>query len=67
MDGKLWHGTWEGEESDVRRIDAETGEIMQTLGMPEGTGVSGLESDGAGLFFCGGGSCGKVRVVRQPK
>ena len=67
VDGKLWHGTWEGEESDVRRIDAETGEIMQTLGMPEGTGVSGLESDGAGRFFCGGGSSGKVRVVRQPK
>jgi hypothetical protein len=35
--------------------------------MPEGTGVSGLESDGAGLFFAGGGSSGKVRAVRRPK
>jgi hypothetical protein len=29
--------------------------------------VSGLESDGADQFFCGGGSSGKVRVVRRPK
>jgi hypothetical protein len=34
--------------------------------MPRGTGVSGLESDGADLFFCGGGNSGKVRVVRRP-
>src|SRR5579864_7074169 len=24
VEGELWHGTWEGEESDVRRIDAGT-------------------------------------------
>ena len=24
VDGELWHGTWEGETSDVRRIDPET-------------------------------------------
>jgi len=29
--------------------------------------VSGLESDGGDLFFCGGGSTGKVRAVRRPK
>ena len=29
-------------------------------------GVSGLESDGADLFFCGGGTTGKVRAVRRP-
>ena len=67
VDGKLWHGTWEGEKSDLRRIDAETGEVVETLDMPEGTAVSGLESDGAGRFFCGGGSSGKVRAVRLPK
>ena len=47
--------------------DAETGEVVETLDMPEGTAVSGLESDGAGRFFCGGGSSGKVRAVRLPK
>ncbi len=67
IDGELWHGTWEGEESDVRRMDPQTGEILEKLDMPPGAGVSGLESDGGDRFFCGGGSSGKVRVVRRPK
>jgi len=32
-----------------------------------GIGVSGLESDGANLFYAGGGASGKVRAVRRPK
>jgi hypothetical protein len=24
VDGELWHGTWEGDESDLRRIDPRT-------------------------------------------
>jgi streptogramin lyase len=67
VDGELWHGTWEGEESDVRRIDPRTGDLLERLEMPPGVGVSGLESDGGGRFFCGGGKSGKVRVVRRPK
>ncbi len=67
IDGELWHGTWEGEESDVRRVDLQTGEVLEQLDMPPGTGVSGLESDGADRFFCGGGSSGTVRTVRRPK
>ena len=35
--------------------------------MPPGVNVSGLESDGADQFFCGGGKSGKVRTVRRPK
>ncbi len=35
--------------------------------MPAGMAVSGLESDGGDRFFCGGGTSGKVRVVRRPK
>jgi glutamine cyclotransferase len=65
--GELWHGTWEGEESELRRIDPQTGEVLQKLDMPTGTGVSGLESDGGDRFFCGGGSSGKVRAVRRPR
>ncbi|MGH7002347.1 MAG: DUF5074 domain-containing protein, partial [Alphaproteobacteria bacterium] len=42
VDGELWHGTWEGEESDVRRVDPETGDVIETLAMPAGAGVSGL-------------------------
>jgi glutamine cyclotransferase len=67
IDGELWHGTWEGDESDLRRVDPRTGELLQRLEMPGGVGVSGLESDGRDQFFCGGGESGKVRVVRRPK
>lgn len=66
VDGELWHGTWQDDVSDVRRIDPRTGEVLARLDMPRGTGVSGLESDGADLFFCGGGNSGKLRVVRRP-
>lgn len=67
VDGELWHGTWEGDESDVRRVDPRTGEVLEQLDMPKGTGVSGLESDGGDRFFCGGGRSGKVRAVRRPR
>jgi glutamine cyclotransferase len=67
VDRELWHATWEGDESELRRIDPRTGEVLERLEMPAGVGVSGLESDGADQFFCGGGSSGKVRVVRRPR
>jgi len=67
VDGELWHGTWEGDQSDVRRVDPKTGEVLEKLEMPPGVYVSGLESDGGDQFFCGGGSSGKVRVVRRLK
>lgn len=67
VDGELWHATWEGDESDVRQIDPQTGEILERLEMPAGTGVSGLESDGGDRFFAGGGKSGKVRAIRRPK
>ena len=66
VDGDLWHGTWEGDESDLRRVDPRTGEVLERLEMPPGVGVSGLESDGGDRFFCGGGRSGKVRAVRRP-
>jgi outer membrane protein assembly factor BamB len=64
--GELWHGTWEHDESDLRHIDPETGAVLERIQMPAGVGVSGLESNGADLFFCGGGRSGKVRAVRKP-
>jgi glutamine cyclotransferase len=67
IDGELWHGTWEGDESDLRRIDPRTGEVLESVAMPPGVGVSGLESDGGDQFFCGGGSSGKLRAVRRPR
>ncbi len=67
VDGELWHGTWEDEQSELRRIDPRTGEVLKVLEMPEGVSVSGLESDGADRFYCGGGNSGKVRAVRRPR
>ena len=67
VDGELWHATWEGDESELRRIDPQTGKVLEQLEMPPGAGVSGLESDGGEQFFCGGGKSGKVRAVRRPK
>jgi glutamine cyclotransferase len=67
VDGELWHATWEGDESDLRRVDPRTGDVLETLEMPPGVFVSGLESDGGDRFFCGGGRSGKVRAVRRPK
>jgi glutamine cyclotransferase len=66
VDGELWHGTWEGDESELRRIDPQTGKVMESLELPPGVGVSGLESDGGDRFFCGGGKTGKIRSVRRP-
>jgi glutamine cyclotransferase len=67
IDGELWHGTWEADESEVRRVDPRTGDVMESLEMPPGMEVSGLESDGGDQFFCGGGNSGKVRTIRRPR
>jgi sugar lactone lactonase YvrE len=67
VEGELWHGTWEGDESEIRRIDPRSGAVLERLEMPRGIGVSGLESDGADLFYAGGGASGKVRAVRRSR
>jgi glutamine cyclotransferase len=66
VDGELWHGTWQDDESELRRIDPASGRVLEQIEMPKGVGVSGLESDGAERFFCGGGNSGKLRVVKRP-
>jgi glutamine cyclotransferase len=67
VDEELWHGTWEGDESELRRIDPKNGDVLESVTMPTGVGISGLESDGADRFFCGGGNSGKIRAVRRPR
>jgi len=66
VDGELWHGTWEGDESDLRRIDPQTGDVIERIELPDDVAVSGLESNGRDLFFCGGGNSGRIRAVRRP-
>jgi glutamine cyclotransferase len=67
VEGELWHATLEGDESELRRVDPQTGEVLEQIDMPHGIVISGLESDGSDRFFCGGQKTGKVRVVRRPK
>jgi glutamine cyclotransferase len=66
VDGDLWHGTLEDDASELRRVDPANGAVLERLALPQGVVVSGLESDGADLFYCGGGGSGKVRAVRRP-
>ncbi|HEV7694279.1 MAG TPA: hypothetical protein VGO52_25820 [Hyphomonadaceae bacterium] len=66
MDGELWHATWEADQSDIRHVNHETGEVLEKLDMPEGVGVSGMESNGKNTFFCGGAGNPRLRAVRKP-
>ncbi len=57
----------EAEQSRLRPIDPETGEVLERLEMRAGAAVTGLETDGAGVFCCCGRTSGKVRAVRNPR
>jgi len=50
VDGELQHGAWQDARSDLRRIDPDSGNVIELVEMPEGTGVLELESDGAERF-----------------
>ncbi len=63
--GELWHATWKNDASELRRIGAATGEVLESLEMPEGVNVSGLEADGKETFYCGGGNSRKLRIIRR--
>jgi hypothetical protein len=60
VEGELWHGTWEGDDADIRRVDLSTREVLARLTMSEGTEVS----DGGNVLFAGGAGCGRIRAVR---
>lgn len=66
VEGELWHATLEDGQSEIRRIDPGSGAVEERLPMPQGVLISGMEAAGAGLFYCGGASSGKVRAVRRP-
>jgi hypothetical protein len=66
VEGELWHGVLESEMSELRQIDPQSGEVLAQLDMPAGIAISGLESNGSDMFFCGGAGSGKLRTVRRP-
>lgn len=67
VDGELWHGTLENDQSELRHVSVDTGEVVEAIALPAGVAVSGLESDGGDLFYCGGAHTAKVRAVRRPR
>ena len=64
---ELWHATLEDGQSDIRRVNPQSGEVVERLEVPAGVAISGLETDGTGVFYCGGSSSGKVRALRKPR
>src|SRR3569833_2243612 len=67
VDGELWHGTSENQQSELVHVDPQTGAVLERLEMPAGMIVSGLESDGRDRFYCGGAGSGTVRAVKRPR
>lgn len=67
-DGMLWHGTAADDDrpGELRRLGKD-GTVEESLELPAGVFVSGVESDGKGAFWCGGGASGKLRLLKKDK
>jgi glutamine cyclotransferase len=63
---ELWHATLENDQSEIRHVDTASGKVLETVEMPAGALISGMESNGKDEFYCGGAKSGKVRAVRKP-
>lgn len=65
-EGALWHGAWESDDrfepsgGELRRIDEETGEVLERLAVP--FRPSGVEHAG-GRFWCGDAAAGQLHAV----
>ncbi len=64
-DGELWHATSEGSDSDLRRIDPDSGEVLERIEAPGPMMISGLTTDGQS-FYCGGGDSRTIRKLGRP-
>lgn len=66
VDGALWHATTadDGKPSELRRLSPD-GRVEESLVVPDGVFVSGLERTKDGTFWCGGGSSGKLRKMKK--
>jgi hypothetical protein len=65
VDGELWHGTWEGDDSDIRRIDPKAAPVRAARDAARHR----RERPRVGrrrLFYAGGGGSGTVRAAPPP-
>jgi streptogramin lyase len=71
IDGQLWHGAWGRDEEPydarLRRVDAESGAVLEELRMPDDWSVSGTGVDAEDRIWCGGSHGGGLRAVRRPR
>lgn len=65
VQGELWHGTMVDDQSELCEIDPRTAAVRRRIALPQGSLVSGLESNGTDVFYCGGADSGKLRAVRR--
>jgi streptogramin lyase len=74
VQGELWHGAIDRSvgnslvdqaSTELRELDPQSGAVRRRIAMPAGAFVSGLESNGADVLYCGGGQSGKLRAVRR--
>jgi outer membrane protein assembly factor BamB len=65
VDGELWHGTWEGDDSDIRRVDPESGDVLERLTLPSGIGCAGVEADDKGRIWFGDSHTGKLHAIKR--
>ena len=61
----LWHGTWEGDASELRHVNPDTGRVVERIELPADARCSGVEADDQGRLWCGDGATGKLRAVRR--
>jgi sugar lactone lactonase YvrE len=67
VDGELWHGTWEGDESELRRIDPRTGEVLERLEMPPDVAFRGSSPTAATGSSAEAERAEGSEAVRRPK
>jgi streptogramin lyase len=67
LDGELWHGAVDDQPAELRRIDPTTGAVVESVTLPAGVMVSGLEASRDDVLYCGGGSRATVLAVRKPR
>ena len=66
LKGDLWHATWEDEQSELRKINKNTGEVEESYRIESKKIITGLTHDN-NQFYAGGGDSGSIRTILNTK